>query len=186
MPPCYSYARERPASGPEGGGGVRERARARSAGLLVRDLRGEVVVYDTLTHRAHCLNPTAAFVFRHANGRRTAAEIGALLGPGVEEGLVVTAFEQLAGAGLLERGPEPAESAPSRREVLRQVGLGATVLAPVVASLLVPTPAEASATCIPAASCTLAKYGQPCWNSNPATECSSGFTCKDAGVCNNL
>ena len=74
-----------------------------------------------------------------------------------------------------------AESAPSRREVLRQVGLGAAVLAPAVASLLVPTPAEAAATCIPATSCTPADIGQPCYNGGPA-ECAN-HTCQGAGLC---
>ena len=38
------------------------------------------------------------------------------------------------------------------------MGLGAALLAPVVTSLLVPTPAEAADTCIPATACTPAKY----------------------------
>ena len=56
------------------------------------------------------------------------------------------------------------------------------VLAPIVASLLVPTPAEAAATCIPVASCTDQNIGQPCYISNPATECSLR-TCQGAGSC---
>ncbi len=182
MTPWYPYARERPASVPGGDPPVRSRARARSTGLVVRDLRGEVVVYDTRSHQAHCLNATAAFVFRHADGRRTAAEIAAALGPGADEDLVHGALDQLAAAGLLEPVSAHAASAPSRREVLRHVGLGAAVLAPAVASLLVPTPAEAAATCIPAAACTASNIGQPCNNGNPAVECST-FTCQGAGVC---
>lgn len=158
------------------------RARARSAGLVVRDLAGEVVVYDTGSHRAHCLNSTAAFVFRHADGRRTAAEIAALLGPGAREDLVHAALDQLDGAGLLEAGAALATPVPSRRRVLRQVGVAAAVLAPAVASLLVPAPAEAAATCIPAASCNGSNNGQSCYVSNPATECSL-YTCQGAGSC---
>ena len=160
---------------------MKSRARARSAGLLVRDLRGEVVVYDTLTHRAHCLNSTAAFVFRHADGRRTAADIAALLGPGADEDLVHRALDQLAAAGLLEPGPARAASAPSRREVVRRIGLGAAVLAPTVASLLVPTPAEAAGTCIPANACNGTNNGQSCYISNKDTECSL-YTCQ-GGSC---
>lgn len=155
---------------------------ARSAGLVIRDLPDEVVVYDTERHQAHCLNRTAGFVFRHADGRRTVAEIAALLGPGADDGMVHAALDQLTAAGLLEARPAPAAPAPSRREVLRQVGLGAVLLAPVVTSLLVPTPAEAAATCIPAASCTGSNIGQPCYNSNPSTECSL-YTCQGAGSC---
>ena len=160
---------------------------ARSAGLVVRDLTDEVVVYDKERHQAHCLNRTAAFVFRQADGRRTAADIAALLGPGAGEDLVHDALRQLAAAGLLGTGSDAAASAPgaptpSRREVLRQVGLGAAVLAPAVASLLVPTPAEAAATCIPVGSCTNTNIGQPCYNSNPSTECSLN-TCQGTVTC---
>jgi hypothetical protein len=160
---------------------VRRQARARSAGLVVRDLAGETIVYDKDRHRAHCLNRTAAFVFRHADGRRTAAQIAALLGPGADEHLVDIALEQLAAAALLEPRSGDAGHAPSRREVLRRVGLGAAVLVPAVASLLVPTPAEAAATCIPAASCPGAT-SQPCHVGNPAAECSI-YTCQGVGVC---
>ncbi len=160
---------------------MRGRARARSAGLLVRDLRGEVVVYDTLTHQAHCLNAAAASVFRHADGRRTPAEIATLLGPGADEELVAKALGQLAGAGLLEPSPEGLERAPSRREALKQVGLGAVLLAPLVTSLLVPTPAEASLSCIPAAACNGSNNDQPCTNGGQA-ECAT-HTCQGPGLC---
>jgi hypothetical protein len=153
---------------------------ARSGGLVVRELPDELVVYDRERHQAHCLNRTAALVFRRADGRRTVEEIAALLGPGAGEETVRAALDQLASAGLLDTGRTP--PAPSRREALRRVGLGAAVLAPVVASLLVPTPAEAAATCIPASSCTTGNTGQPCYVSNPATECSLN-TCQGAGVC---
>src|SRR5512143_2053997 len=116
MAPCYPYARERPASMPEGNRRVSSGARARSEGLVVRNLPGEVVVYDTESHRAHCLNATAAFVFRHADGRRTAADIAALLGPGADAELVHAALDQLAEAGLLEPDSAHTQSAPSRRE----------------------------------------------------------------------
>jgi hypothetical protein len=145
---------------------------------VVRDLADEVVVYDRERHQAHCLNRTSAFVFRHADGQRTAADIAVLLGPGADEDLVQAALDQLAAAGLLETVPGRA-SALSRREVLKQVGLGAAVLAPAVASLLVPTPAEASATCT--STCTGSNEGQSCYISNPSTECSL-YTCQ-GGTC---
>jgi hypothetical protein len=161
---------------------VKAHPQARSTGLVARDLEGEVVVYDTCSHRAHCLNSTAAFVFRHADGRRTAADIATLLGPVADEDLVGAALGQLDAAGLLQSGPARNVRVTSRRRVLRQVGLGAAALAPAVASLLVPTPAEAAVTCIPAASCSSGNIGQACYNSNPATECSL-YTCQGAGVC---
>ncbi len=149
---------------------------------MARNLQDEIVVYDVRSHQAHCLNPTAAFVFRHTDGRRTAGEIAALLGTGADEDLVHAALDQLAEAGLLEASPVLASPVPSRREVLRHVCVGAAVLAPTVVSLLVPTPAEAAATCIPADSCNGSNNDQPCYVNNPATECSL-YTCKGVRSC---
>jgi hypothetical protein len=127
----------------------------RRSGLVVRELPDETVVYDLDRHQAHCLNRTAAIVFRGADGTRDVEQLGALLGEGADvgrearESVVRTALDQLAAAQLLDAGPslpDPVES-PSRRAVLRRAGLGAALLLPAVASVLAPTPAEAAATC---------------------------------------
>ena len=39
--------------------------RARTEGLVVTELPDELLVYDLERHRAYCLNPTAALVFKH-------------------------------------------------------------------------------------------------------------------------
>ena len=144
------------------------RPRARSAGLVVRDLPGEVVVYDRDSHQAHCLNRTAALVFRNADGRRTVADLARLLaaetGATVDGDVVRATIDRLREACLLEAGGDdldpgavaPAGAGPvdgSRREMMRRVGLGAAALLPLVTSMLVPTPAEAANTCIPAEPC---------------------------------
>lgn len=164
--------------------------RARSAGLIVRDLAGEVIVYDLESHRAHCLNPTAAAVFRHCDGRHSppdlAAALGEETGTSPDDNVVRLALEQLGTAGLLEPGQsaDPATGRdpedPPRRAALR-AGLGAAALLPFVTSLLVPTPAEAANTCIPVEACT-GNTLQPCYNVNPATECAN-YKCKGIGVC---
>lgn len=126
---------------------------------MVREIGDETVVYDTRQHRAHCLNRTAASVFRHSDGTRTAGEIAALVGAnpphGADEERVEMALERLHAAGLLAGEYHAARrGSTSRREVLRRVGLGAALLAPIVTSLVVPTPAEAAASaCIPEADC---------------------------------
>jgi hypothetical protein len=118
----------------------------RRAGLLIRELPDELLVYDQESHRAHCLNRTAAAVFLHADGTRTTAEIARLLGDEASgEPIVAEALDRLAEAGLVEVGPP--ESALTRRDIVRRVSLGAAVLLPTVASILAPTPAEAAATC---------------------------------------
>ena len=123
---------------------------ARKNGLVVRDLADEVVVYDQERHEAHCLNSTAATVFRNADGRRSVSDLALLLGadgPGAEA-LVEMALGQLGEARLLESGPSFAsEPGLPRRDAMRRVGLAAAVLLPLVTSILAPTPAEAAVTC---------------------------------------
>jgi hypothetical protein len=124
---------------------------ARKNGLVVRDLADEVVVYDRERHEAHCLNRTAAIVFRNADGRRSVSDLAALLGAestGEAKGLVQMALGQLGDAHLLESAPPPAPRAGlARRDVMRRVGIGAAVLLPLVTSILAPSPSEAAATC---------------------------------------
>lgn len=137
-----------------------------------------MLVYDRESHQAHCLNRTAALVFLHSDGVHTLAELASELGKEAgtppDERIVRLALRQLESAGLLDRGgprnPFSLRETSSRREALKQVGLGAAVLLPVVTSLLVPSPAEAANTCIPVEACP-SNNQQPCYNVNPATEC---------------
>lgn len=156
---------------------------ARRDGLLTRELPDELLVYDRDGHRAHCLNRTAAAVFRNADGTRTPADLALLLAPeatpAVGESVVAEALDRLAEAGLLEDVPAP--TGWSRRAVVRRVGLGAAVLLPAVASIVVPTPAEAAATCI--CDCTGQPNDTPCSTTGASVctnTCQSG-ACTDGG-----
>lgn len=155
---------------------VTARPRARAEGVVVRELTDEVLVYDLDTHRAVCLNSTAAEVWRLCDGRRTAADIRRSLenssGGTVPEELVWLALEQLGRDDLLDARPaRPAELAGlSRREMIRRVGLAAAVALPAVSSIVAPTPAEASS-CLPAdATCST------------TSQCCSGLVCS-GGKC---
>ncbi len=158
---------------------------SRRSGLLIRELPDELLVYDQEQHRAHCLNQTAALVFRQADGTRTIADLAQL--PGADDQVVRLALEQLAAAGLLE-GAFDTDAAPpagmTRRDVARRVGLAAAILLPAVASIVAPTPAEAAATCVN--NCAGKTPGTPCssFGITPCTETcltSSGGSCTDGG-----
>ncbi len=157
------------------------RPTARRDGLLSRELQGEVVVYDLERHEAHCLNPAAAIVFRHSDGQTSVADIAGRLHTELElppdERLVWLALERLDEAGLLERPPDP--TGWSRRETVRRMVLGLSVLLPAVTSILVPTPAEAAVTCRAATSCTSA--GPACYIFSPAL-CDGSCTCQPTGA----
>lgn len=155
------------------------RPRARVEGVVVRELAEEVLVYDLDTHKAVCLNTTAAAVWRLCDGRRTAADIRRALekssGGPVPEELVWLALEQLGRDCLLDaRLPaRPAALAGlSRREMIRRVGLAAAITLPAVASIVAPTAADA-ASCLPS--------GSACTNS---AQCCQGSLCVgNPGTC---
>jgi len=156
--------------------------RARTEGLLVRDIGDEVVVYDLESHRSHCLNRTATLVFRACDGRRTirviAAQVGRELGRPADEDLVRYTLGRLQSARLLDPGTRKAATL-TRRQLARRIGQAA--LLPVVISLLAPKPSEA-ATCqagCPTCDCSTALNGTTCWN---GVDCSTYVCCNGSCV----
>jgi Coenzyme PQQ synthesis protein D (PqqD) len=151
------------------------RPRAKVEDIVVQTLPDEVLVYDLQRHKAHCLNPTAALVWKHCDGQTTAAELVHILQQDmrvpVPEEVVWLALQQLHKARLLaEPGHVPGgEDKISRREVVRRLGWATAVALPLVTSIIAPTASEA-------ASCLSA--GSPCITS---AQCCSGvcssFTC---------
>ena len=132
----------------------------RADGLVVQALPDEVLVYDLERHKAHCLNHTAALVWKHCNGQTSVTEMvrmleGEMKTP-VPEDVVWLALQQLGKARLLaEQIHTPGGgNRMSRREVIRRLGWGAAVALPLVTSIVAPTAVEA-ATCLGAGSaCT--------------------------------
>lgn len=149
---------------------------AREEGLVVQELPDEVLVYDLERHKAHCLNQTAALVWKRCDGKRTVRQIaaglsGELKAP-VDGQAVWFAVQQLGKARLLrKRLPLPGNGINlSRRELVSRAGLAAIVAVPVVSTILVPT-AQAAATCFNAG--TACQTGVQC--------CSS--ICQPNGTC---
>lgn len=146
--------------------------RLRADGLVIHELPDELLVYDKVSDLAHCLNQTAAFVWRACDGQRTPEEIArkltTQLAVAVPEDVVLIALAQLEEIHLLEqRETIPTSVAGmSRRQVTRSLGLTAAVALPLVTSILAPTPALA-ATCIaPGQSCSPVQLC--CTSCNPA------------------
>ena len=133
---------------------------ARKKGLVVQELAGELLVYDRDNNKAHCLNSTAAFVWKYCDGKTTISQIaGAVEGnvnEPVNDDLVWLGIEQLNKSNLL-RVPAKFSGYPSglsRREVMKRIGLVAAVALPVVTSIVAPNAAHA-ANCRPSgAACT--------------------------------
>ena len=160
---------------------------ARTEQLLVMDMDGETLVYDLARHRAHCLNPAAARVWRLCDGRTSVEEMARVVadatGTAADEDLVWYALRRLNGARLIE-GLRPAAPthAVTRRDLLQRMtaaGLGMLML-PTVASIVAPTTLQAQASCLPA--------GAQC-SKSAGPRCCTGLTCRglppgaDAGTC---
>lgn len=151
--------------------------KARTEGLVVKQLVDEVLVYDLRTHKAHCLNPASALVWNLCDGRRTISEIAALLST-EEEGLftqevVWLALNQLERFSLLEEKIEQPSSSIllSRRELAKRMGLVSVAALPFILSILAPE-AAAAATCFP--------LGSGC---NTNVQCCSGLCINNTCVC---
>jgi hypothetical protein len=116
---------------------------------IVMDLSDETLVYDEKKSKAHCLNRTAADVWKLCDGKKTVAEIAEALAKKskspIDEELVWLTLRRLSKAGLLVKQKGHEQILASRRAVMRKIGMAALVL-PVITSILVP-PAEAAVSC---------------------------------------
>lgn len=134
--------------------------------LVVDEVRDETLVYDLDRHRAHCLNATAGFLLRSADGTRSVAELAALaesaFGVTDAEQAVRHGLERLRKAGLLDwrDAPKGAERV-SRREMLLKVAAVGLVI-PTVATLISPFPAQAATYILNSACTSVAEVGKCC------------------------
>ena len=137
---------------------------ARKSGLVVQEMPDEVLVYDLNSNKAHCLNETAAKIWKSCDGKTSIEEIATVFGKGNNQDLVWLAIDQLSENDLLETGLTSKFKGRSRRDVIKKIGLASVVAVPVIASLVAPQNALAAQSC-------------NCVNN---TQCSSG---PNRGVC---
>ena len=149
---------------------------ARRSGLIVEELPGEVLVYDSESDSALCLNKTAGQVWKHCDGKTTPARMAHLIEKEFQitggDEVVALALERLEKSHLLTSKLAPHHSGISRRDLVRRVGIAAA-LVPVITLILVPT-ARAQATC--------RATGTPCTVdadccSNNCVDSGRGFQC---------
>jgi hypothetical protein len=128
--------------------------RMRTQRLIIDELPDEVLVYDLDRHKAHCLNQTAALVWKLCDGRTMpraiARRVQSELDQPFSEDLVWLALRQLNKIHLLEEsvGLPTQLAGMSRREMVRAMGIAAAVSVPLITSIVSPTAVQAS-TCFP-------------------------------------
>ena len=104
-------------------------------------LGDELMIYDTETEVAYCLDPLAARVFQACDGHTRKAHVAKELLPGTEcaGDLLEVTLSELHQQGLLK---ERVRGALSRRSFLAKWGAAAATL-PIIASISAPAPGHA-------------------------------------------
>jgi hypothetical protein len=154
---------------------------ARQERLVVQELPDEVLIYDLDRDKAHCLNQTAAFVWKHCDGRTTLSELHSHFetnfGAPVADEMIWLALDQLEKFDLLqERWNRPANlNRLSRRSVMRKIGLAAVIALPLITSIVAPTVHAVSSCAQPGESCQ--GNGNCCSNNCEATAGHPSGTC---------
>lgn len=156
-----------------------QRPIARKSGLVVQEVPDEVLVYDLESNKAHCLNRSAAMVWKSCDGTNSVSEIAKLVeaqaGDKVSEDFVWLAIDQLNENNLLEAEVTVNLNGQSRREALRKIGIASMVAVPVIASLVAPQSALAAVSC----SCNT----PPSCSNTPNLLCPSTTNCNGSALC---
>lgn len=156
-----------------------QRPIARKTGLVVQEVPDEVLVYDLESNKAHCLNHSAAIIWKSCDGNNSVSDIANLVeaqaGGKVTEDFVWLAIDQLSENNLLEKQVASTFGGTSRREVIKKIGLASMVAIPVIASLVAPQSALAASSC----SCN----NPPSCGNTPNAGCPNTTFCNGSGLC---
>ena len=122
--------------------------KARENEIILQWVEDELLIYDLTGNRAVSLNKTAATVWSLCDGILDLEEIAdkasIQLAGDVPSELVGLAISQLSAEGLLEAPDNlPAPDRKSRREIIKRLGYVSIVALPIVASIAVPSAANA-------------------------------------------
>ncbi len=139
---------------------------ARKEKLVVQETAEEVLVYDLETNKAHCLNQTAAYVWKNCNGINSVSDLADSFktetGHNVPEDLIWLAIDQLNERNLLTKTAPLKFAGQNRRDVLKKIGMASIVALPLVASLTAPTAALAVACSTGTTNCAGCNNGTVC------------------------
>ena len=149
--------------------------KARRDQLIIKELPDEVLVYDLERDKAHCLNQTAALVWKNCDGKKTVAQLHEVMeknaGGPLPEDMIWLALDQLETFQLLDEAPEkPFQlTGISRRSLVKRIGFAALAV-PAIISIAAPSAQAQASGAPPGACCTT--------NANCASgKCANGGSC---------
>lgn len=158
-------------------------------GLEIQELAGEVLIYDLERHRAYRLSPTASLTWKHCDGKTSYSEMASLLQKKLDieadQELVRLVVARLRDLHLVEHRSNAKRY--SRRELivkLKKLGLAASVMLPLVTSIVSPNPAEALS-CVDEKACGSMPNCTPCRPPGCAHMCCGGL-CLPPGLARQL
>lgn len=143
---------------------------ARTTGIVTKEIDGELLIYDCERDKAHCLNSSAAAIWKLCDGSTTTSEMAVSIsrasGVPVDGSVIHSGLKQLSTRALLaEASYVPVETVDtSRRSLARNLGV-AVVLLPLITSISAPT-ASAAVSC-----------AGPCSGAPGRGTCTAGCIC---------
>jgi len=160
---------------------------ARTESLIVKEVDGETLVYDLKTDKAHCLNETAARVWKNCDGHTSVSKIAEVLSresnSSVKDEVVWLALDQLEKFKLLEEAPAkpPFLAGMTRRQMVARLGIAAVAL-PAIISIAAPM-AQAQGSVLPLGFCcnNPNQCCSNCCQQLPSSCCNSPTDCSSSG-----
>jgi hypothetical protein len=123
-----------------------------ASGLIEKELAGELLVFDSASNKAFSLNPSAALVWRRADGKTSIEELARLVaaetGTPADTRVVEFALRALDKDGLMEHVDfcDDEDANLGRRQMFRKLGWAAALIVAVPLVLTVTAP-KAQAHC---------------------------------------
>lgn len=166
---------------------------ARESGLVIEELEDELLIYDLDRHKAHCLNSTAALVWRQCDGKTGVQGIATRLRKEaqipIDDEVVWVALRRLGKANLLRERVAPAAESfgSSRRDLIKKLAMAGGLS---VITIISPTASAAATGCLTKVSCKHACIGDhnQNWPCNGVADQQNGKCCDSNPdrVCQNV
>ena len=143
---------------------------ARANKIVTKEIDGELLIYDSARDKAHCLNSSAAKIWKLCDGRTTVSEMAVSLSREskvpIDPTVIHSGLQQLSVRALLAEASYVPVGAvdTSRRSLARSLGIG-VILLPLITSISAPS-------ALAAVSCA-----GPCSGGPGRGSCAAGCLC---------